>query len=465
MRVTTDNLTLDLCQEDLYERLGWFIRLRWLAVVGLFATIAFTRFEFNLHPAVLPLLVLNGALALCNAAYLLVWRQWRSASIGRLSRFGIVQTIVDYVILTVVLHYSGGVENPLLVTFVFQCIIAGMLFRPSLSYLLAGVAMLLACGMVVLEQVNIWPHCHVVGYLGEELYNQKLYVAGVLITLGIVLGVSVYLTTTIETTSRNRRREAAKRSQELEEAREQVQQADKLAALGELAASMAHDINNPAGVICSRLDVMEAEGVFDHLPDRLRRDLLTLRECAQYLRRVAENWTSFARKKAPNVGSIDLNEAVRGTTAMVAESLASHGIRLELVLHDSPIWVCGDLVRLQQMLLNLVNNARDAIRSGGTLTIQTGLEPDSTDRPRALLQVEDIGVGIAPEDLDLIFQPLFSRKPPGQGTGLGLAICQKIVKEMDGDIQVRSRLGHGSVFSIYLPARALSARMANYAPV
>jgi signal transduction histidine kinase len=465
MLVETDNLTLDLCQEDLYERLGWFVRLRWLVVVGLFATIVAARFGLGISFAVLPLFILDGVLVLCNAVYLLLWRQWRNASIGRLSRFGIVQTIVDYIILTVVLHYSGGVENPLIVTFVFQCIIAGMLFRPGLSYVLAGVAMLLACGMVALELTSVWPHCHVTGYLSGEFYSRPIYVAGVLFTLGIVLGVSVYLTTTIETTSRNRRREAAKRSQELDEAREQIQQADKMAALGELAASMAHDINNPAGVICSRLDVMEAEKVFDNLPDRLRRDLLTLRECAQYLRRVAENWTSFARKRAPNIGSIDLNEAVRGTIEMVAESLASQGIRLHLSLHDSPIWVHGDMVRLQQTLLNLVNNARDAMRPEGTLTIRTRLEPDSSGPPRALLEVEDTGTGIAPEDLDRIFQPLFSRKPPGQGTGLGLAICQKIVREMDGEIQVESRLGRGSVFSIYLPARAFSTRTTNHAHV
>jgi signal transduction histidine kinase len=285
----------------------------------------------------------------------------------------------------------------------------------------------------------------------------------VLITLAIVLFVSFYLTTTIEIASRRRRSEVARHSAELEEAREQVRQADKMTALGQLAANMAHDINNPAGVICTRLEVMEAEGAFDNLPDRLQRDLAILREHAQYLRRVAQNWTDFARKRSLHIGRIDLNEAVRRTVAMVADSLEPRRIALDMDLRETPTFIGGDLVGLQQVILNLVNNACDAMPRGGTLRIHTGVTLGPDRSPHALLEVEDTGTGIAPEDLERIFEPFFSRKPKGQGTGLGLTISRQIVKEMNGEIRVRSRPGEGTVFTIEFPADSTGERAATHA--
>jgi len=256
MGKTRQQLASDLVQEDLYQRLGWLIRLRWLAVCGLLITILFTRYVLQFRPALVPLFTLNAALLIANLFHLSYWRRSRTSPVESLVRFAITQTILDYVILTVLLHYSGGVENPLIVTFVFQCIIASMLFSPSVSYLLAATALILVSAMVLFEQFNLWPHRHLDGYLPPGLPSQGQYLLGELITLTIVLSVSVYLTTTIETASRRRRTEVAKRSAELEEARDQIRQADKMAALGQMAANMAHDINNPAGVICSRLEVM-----------------------------------------------------------------------------------------------------------------------------------------------------------------------------------------------------------------
>jgi signal transduction histidine kinase len=460
MPANAEHRVSGLHREDLYKRLGWLIRLRWRAVAGLLTTVLFARYVLALHPSVVHLLALNGALAMTNTVYWVLWRQWRDAAIRPLVRFAVVQTILDYVILTIVLHYSGGVENPLVITFVFHSIIASMLFSARVSYILAALSVLLVGTMVVLETMGLWPHHHLSGYLPSELSDNLPFLAGVLLTLVVVLFVSVYLTTTIEQASQRRRAEATKRSLELEDAREQVQQADKMAALGELAASMAHDINNPAGILCTRLEVMQAEGAFDNLPADLRRDLSTLQECAQYLRRVAENWTNFARKSRPNLEEVDLNEAVHRTASMVAESLPKYDIRLEMDLYPSALCVRGDLVRLQQMVLNLVNNARDAMVHGGILRIRTDLRPNSNRPPHAILEVEDTGNGIAPDDLAHIFDPFFSRKNQGEGTGLGLAICQKIVKEMDGAMEVRSQIGVGTTFAIRLPLFTASGRNA-----
>jgi signal transduction histidine kinase len=251
-------------------------------------------------------------------------------------------------------------------------------------------------------------------------------------------------------------------SQDLETAREQILQADKMAALGELAASMAHDINNPAGIICSRLEIMEAEGAGRGMPERLQKDFSTLQNCAEYLRRVAENWTRFARESSLRMTDVDMNEAVRGTVDMVAESLSTHGIRLEVALHGSPIWVYGDRVRLQQVILNLINNARDAMQDGGVLRIQSQFEERNGSEPLAAVVVSDTGVGIPESDLARIFEPLFSSKTPERGTGLGLAISQKIVREMEGEIRVESHVGEGTVFRILLPVSESSKRIEHY---
>jgi signal transduction histidine kinase len=455
----TQQITSGLWREDLHERLGWLIQLRWLAVLGLCLTILIARYGLHLHPALAPLLGANVALLVCNAVYGAVWWRWKHAPLRRLIILGVVQTILDFVILVFVLHYTGGIENPLVVMFVFQCIIASMLFTPMLSYLLAALAFALVSAMVAFEHTRIWPHWHLDGYLHLEMADQGLFIGGMLASVAVLLFVSVYLTTTIETASRKRRAEAVKRALELEEAREQIQQADKMAALGEMAASMAHDINNPAGVICSRFDIMEAEGLFDNLPARVRQDLMTLRKHAHYLRRIAENWTSFARKSTGHGERIDLNHEVRHMAAMVAESLQQHDIDLILDLHGAPLWVFGDPVRVHQAVLNLINNARAAMPGGGTLTVRTQSENSAEQTPVALLKISDTGSGIAPDKIEHVFEPFFSGKPEGQGTGLGLAICQKVVKEMDGEIAIHSEIGAGTTFAIRIPLSESSGRV------
>lgn len=451
MLAKTQRFSSSLWREDLHERLGWLIRLRWFAVVGLFLTIVFARYVLRLPLSMPPLIAMNALLLVSNAVYSWVLRRWREAARRWLVRFGVLQTIVDYVILVVVLHYSGGIENPMVAMFVFQCIISSMLFTPALSYWLAGLAVLLIGALGLLEYYGAIRHMHLEAFMGSEVRNPLLYTLGVLAAMTLLLFVSVYLATTIETASRRSRAVAARRAVQLEEAREQIQQADKMAALGEVAASMAHDLNNPAGIICSRFDIMEAEGAFDELPERLRTDLGTLRDHAEYLRRIARNWTTFARKSTSQTRRIDLNKAVRRMSAMIAEFLPAHGIQLEINLHEFPLWVYADPVGVQQVVLNLVNNARDAMPDGGTLTIQTRLQSNPPGNDLALLEVRDSGIGILTEDLERIFEPFFSRKSEGEGTGLGLSICQKIVKEMDGRIAAKSEVGKGTTISVEVP--------------
>jgi signal transduction histidine kinase len=160
---------------------------------------------------------------------------------------------------------------------------------------------------------------------------------------------------------------------------------------------------------------------------------------------------------------MDANEVVGHTTAMVAEALSSHKVRLEIELCSFPLWVCGDQVRLQQVILNLVNNAREAMPQGGLLTIRTTTSLNTDQQSCAVIEVEDTGTGIDPQDLPHLFEPFFSRKPKGQGTGLGLAICQSIAKEMGGEMSVHSRVGKGTIFSVILPILSSSKRCDSYA--
>lgn len=234
---------------------------------------------------------------------------------------------------------------------------------------------------------------------------------------------------------------------------EQVIEAGKLASIGELAAGIAHEINNPVAIM-----VEEAGWVEDLLEDVRQGKALDVEEVGRSLTQIRTQGTrckeithkllSFARRIDPAVQQVPLNKLVQEVTDLVEQRARFSGIKILTHLGEELPLVNVSPSEIQQVLLNLVNNALDAMeKSGGALDITTR----STDR-RVVVDVADTGEGIAPANLQRIFDPFFTTKPVGKGTGLGLSICYGIIKKMGGDISVNSAVGLGTTFHIYLPA-------------
>jgi signal transduction histidine kinase len=247
-----------------------------------------------------------------------------------------------------------------------------------------------------------------------------------------------------EADERRRRRLAEEERTALERA---ARRAEKLAALGTLAAGLAHELNNPIAIICSRIEVMLLEAESTGLPDAVRKDLQVLHRNAERVARIAQGLLSFSRHSPETYTAVQLNDVVRETLLLAERQVTRTGVSLRVDVEDSLPLIRGDGNGLEQVLLNLLANAGAAVEAGGEIRIATRRHPD---RPGSIqLIVADTGCGIPPDILPRIFDPFFSTRPGG--TGLGLSISHGIVREHGGTIDVESAPGQGTRFTITLP--------------
>lgn len=248
-----------------------------------------------------------------------------------------------------------------------------------------------------------------------------------------------------------------RRKYEQEEGRLQRQlfQAEKLAALGELVSGVAHEINNPIGVMISRIELMRHDAGAQSLPEGFLKDLDVLHRHACRVGSIAQNLLSFSRKSGAGRSRVDLNRVVRETLPLIEPDLKSKGISLELNLAEGLPVIQGNFNQLQQVLLNLLNNARDALLDGGRIFPGAKIRVGTWDSPqeeRVRLCIVDNGPGIAQEHLNRVFDPFYTTKK--MGTGLGLSVSYGIVKEHGGALTVGNdgaRKACGTCFMLALP--------------
>ncbi len=247
---------------------------------------------------------------------------------------------------------------------------------------------------------------------------------------------------------------------ERERLAEQVRQASKMEALGQLAGGVAHDFNNLLTTIIGYIDLArEAPGMSTMGAE----DLQTARRAADRAAALTRQLLAFSRRQLADPRVLDLNEVVSSMQKMLCR-LLSEGIELTCALHPQPCVVLMDPGQVEQVLMNLVVNSRAAMPQGGCITIRTqradlsaadlAAAPDLAPGPYARLAVEDTGVGMSEATRMRVFEPFFTTKPAGEGTGLGLATVYGIVRQNAGHITVDSAPGRGTVFGIYLPLAA-----------
>lgn len=244
------------------------------------------------------------------------------------------------------------------------------------------------------------------------------------------------------------------RTRQLREAEEKLIQSDRLASLGQLAASVAHEINNPLAGVINFAKLMQRLTSDSAVPPERMEDFRTYLghvenetvRCA----RIVKDLLVFSRHSSPNRAPHDFNELVRRTLSVVHHRLELGQVEAVTNLDDGLPDVTCDASQMQQIVTNLVLNGAEAMEDG-TVTVCTSLGDSGKD---VVLTVEDTGMGIAPDVLGRIFDPFFSTKEEGQGTGLGLAVVYGIVNAHKGQIDVVSKPGEGTRFTVTLPVNA-----------
>lgn len=233
---------------------------------------------------------------------------------------------------------------------------------------------------------------------------------------------------------------------DLKRLEEQLIQAEKLAAMGQMLAGVAHELNNPLTAILGVTELLKEK---QNVEDSTKRQLDLTHRQARRAARIVQNLLEFSRPASPQKKTLDLNSIVERTLQLHEHSLRRNNIEVDFHIQQALPGVVGDANQLIQVLLNLVTNAEQAIREvrdSGRIQIRI-----SRVSSRLSITVQDDGVGVKPDALPRIFDPFYTTKRPGGGTGLGLSICMSIIREHGGTIEADALPAGGSAFTVYLP--------------
>ncbi len=268
----------------------------------------------------------------------------------------------------------------------------------------------------------------------------------VIITLGVLGIVATTIFTTRLVINRLKRTDL-----EMIELNAQLVQSDKLAALGKMAAGVAHEINNPLAVILQKTGWMEdllEEEDFQNCEnlDEFQKSIAKIEEHVERARKVVHNMLGYARRMEPRQEDVDVNDTIQQTITLLENHARINNIDIQIDLADSIPIIASDQAQLQQVFLNLLNNAIDAIGSNGSIDVVSLREDD-----RIVVRIKDDGPGLSDEMIRKIFDPFYTTKEPGKGTGLGLWVSHSIMAKMGGNIHVKNNPDRGAIFTVEIP--------------
>jgi PAS domain S-box-containing protein len=238
------------------------------------------------------------------------------------------------------------------------------------------------------------------------------------------------------------------KNEEVHAMTQQLWHSAKLASVGELAAGIAHELNNPLATVSLRV-----ESVLNRMPadDVRRRPLEVVQQEAKRMGNLVAGLLQFSRRSQDESSSVEVRDELQKALELVHH--LTHKRRIKIVQEIQPGLpsVFADRQKLRQLFLNLLTNAIDAMPSGGTLTLRAALSRLENDQSAVQIEIADTGAGIPPEHLQKVLEPFFTTKAEGHGTGLGLAICRRVVQEHNGTMQFFSEMGKGTTVRIVLP--------------
>ncbi|MBN2019184.1 MAG: HAMP domain-containing histidine kinase [Sedimentisphaerales bacterium] len=438
-----------LQSKNLVQRAYWLIRLRWMAIAGL-ATATFIANEIlNVSLPVRYLYRMSVILIFYNFLLydLMRYVTWKGrtttpAAINRIITF---QITADWIILTIILHFSGGIENPFYLYFVFHTILTGVLLSKVQSYIQATLAIVLFGALVFLEYLQVIPHYVLTGFLEGVNYRDELYIFGTFFVFSTTIYAVAYLTASISEQLRQQQKE-------LEETNTQLQKKDNLK--NEYVLRLTHDIKSHLAAIQSCLDVVN-----DQLVGSLNDKQIDLIERARRRTGKCLNFISALLKltRMKLTGQLDMEyfpvrNVLFNSLATVERTAKEKEISISHQIGEGVDEIYGEPVLVEETLTNILFNAAKYTPEHGKIEVNIKDENEGV-----LIEVKDNGIGIPQQDLGRIFEEFFraenARKIEKDGTGLGLSFARQVVERHKGSIWAGNNPEGGSTFSIRLPKR------------
>jgi PAS domain S-box-containing protein len=250
----------------------------------------------------------------------------------------------------------------------------------------------------------------------------------------------------IESWNRGLEERVKEKTEELVESQEQLFQAEKLSSLGQLAAGLAHELNSPLTGLISMIRHYRESAERDS--EEYRHFALMFKAC-EHMAKIVQDFNTFSSKSKGEHIECNLAEIIESSLRLITNELKLKNIQITKEYRDKLPIVKGDKTELQQVALNIIRNAVDAMTDNGRLDIRTGV---SQDKSNVMMEFIDNGSGIKKEDINKVFEPFFTSKPQGKGTGLGLSVSYAIIENHEGVIRIESKIGKGTKFTVLLPA-------------
>ena len=433
-----------LMPEEAAARIAWFVRLRWLAAAGVLVFVTVGHFLLHLQFEVWAFVFIGVLIALYNAGFLLVNHKLKP--VGKWAdRFASTQVAIDVLVLTVLMHFGGGIENPFISYFLFHAIIAAILLprrKAQLHILLASVCIAV---LATAEFIGILPHHDVGGLLSGdlELYNNWKFVTVTVFAAITTLCVAVFLATSIVQRLRERERQ-------LSRANEALAEQDRIKS--QYVMRVAHDLAGPAAMITSCLGLV-TQGFISPGSDKAMDMVRRAESKSKYLGHLIKDLLSLSRIKAAREipkTTIDLPNIINQVMQELQMQVTNKNLTIEQKLPVGLPMVYGNAEAVQEVFGNLLTNAVKYTLVGGRVEVSAS---DTGDE--VVVRIHDNGVGIPDEALPHVFEEFYRadnvKAEAVEGTGLGLSIVKQILNTHDGRIWVESELGKGTTFSLTLP--------------
>jgi signal transduction histidine kinase len=409
-----------------------------------------------------PVFLIVGGIVLYNLFFWLWSRRLRSQdmhlAIPRVRTLVRTQTAIDLVTLVVLLHFTGGVENPFVFYLVFHIVIASVLLSRRVAYLFATLAVVLFGALAGLEYLGWVPHVHLEGFVSPQFHRQAPTAWAVVLSLATVLYISAYMASSIAGELRERQREVAALrdrclidNSALEEANKRLVEVDRLRT--HFLAIASHDLRAPLAAVQSYLRI--ALGGFvgdlnDQQRDILEKSSLRIDELLKLINDLLDNARIEAGQIVSEMEEVSIAQVVADAIENVHGLAQEKGLVLRAEVPEDLPMIDGAPSRLVQVVTNLLSNAVQFTASGGSIAVRVSVANDHLQT-----EVMDTGTGISPEAMPRIFEEFYRGEGvKTKGTGLGLAIAKKIVEAHGGEIWAESPYSEspkGSRFVFTLP--------------
>ena len=434
-------------EKELVESLSRFINLRWIMVIGIFVTSKFAKFGLGIDLPIIPIFIVTFCILIFNLICLYLQKHVKSYE-----SFANLQISVDWIALVFLVHYTGGIESPVIFYFIFHVIISAILLSEKKCYFQTSFALILIISLSILEYFHVIPHVHIKELFPNPVYDNGFYLLSIIFFSVTSLYISAYLATSVNNRLRKRENEIVTLKNEITDAYNKLEAIDK--EKSEFTYKVTHELRSPLSAIQSLLKSIE-EGYAGEISEKARDLVIRSEKRTSFLITLVNGLLDLiagkiGKPKEGDIKLIDINIAVKNTLHLMQEKTKAKNLKIIIKTTPEPSYLNIVPDDLDIILTNLIDNSVKYTEQEGTISINSTI----TDK-EVKLEISDTGMGITTEDINKIFNEFYRSKNAKaadlRGTGLGMSIVKNLIKQYSGSIDVRSEIEKGTTVTISLP--------------